>query len=342
MAAPASDSPDPTRDGNPSVVLTTPDGGRMQIFCAMPMVEGIAWEEFCMDLINYSTDTIEGTYGAVVPPRAIHPDVRRTLELLFPGKRMAIKIAIGTLTQHRIRDWAATGDLNARASTITKRYLRTHFLGTHVKYLMAVELRRWCDHTFYDMFIFATPPSVEGGQLVQAMAHIGEAVSAILADDVLGRHTFDLEPQNCMFDIDPKTRKASGYVSDLFAAEDRATTIAMGLGRARHNYKYLAPETVHAEYDRGAANVFAMALILNVALSRKQAYPGMAERDVTMGVRQGLRPALFRDVPSKVGGLSSEQERLLVKLLQDSWTSDPATRPTPRQFSERLVAVLRA
>jgi len=333
---------DQIRGGGARHVLTSADGSLLQIFCPSAIGFSIErWEELCVELIS-STNQIEGTYGAMVPPNAIHMSAQSTLKRLFRRQKVAAKVALDALTSDRIGSWARMGALIDRAARTTPHYLPTLALLTNEGYQVAVEFRPWCDGDLYDETITnPSPPEVGGVQIVQVMRDISSAVSALRADEVLGRYNFDLKPQNCLFNINPETGEAQGFLSDAFAEEERVTAVTMG--RVEPIYKYTAPEMGSGEpYDLGATDVFAQAVILNAALSCQQAYPGMRAESVPTEVRRGVRPALFRDVPSKVGGLSPEQEGMLVQLLEVSWHADPALRPTPGQFCEALGSILSA
>lgn len=81
-------------------------------------------------------------------------------------------------------------------------------------------------------------------------------------------------------------------------------------------YRWMAPEVInHQPYDQ-KADIFSFAIVLWELLTAKIPYENMTPLQAALGVRQGLRPEIPKDIHPR-----------LCDLMQRCWDMVPSNRP---------------
>jgi tRNA A-37 threonylcarbamoyl transferase component Bud32 len=149
-------------------------------------------------------------------------------------------------------------------------------------------------------------------------AQVAEGLAAVHAAGIVHR---DVKPANVLLE-DNGTAKLADFGIALLRDSARVTGTGLVVGTAA----YLAPEQVTAQEVTGAADVYALGLLLLEALTGRQAFPGSAMESATARLTRGpeIDPAL------PVAWRS---------LLHTMTAQDPVERPTAAEAAERLRAL---
>ncbi|QJY50538.1 serine/threonine protein kinase [Pseudonocardia broussonetiae] len=138
-------------------------------------------------------------------------------------------------------------------------------------------------------------------------ARVAAALAAVHAAGIVHR---DVKPANVLLDPDGTPRLTDFGISRALDATSVTQSGAV-LGTAA----YLAPEQVRGHEVTGAADVYALGLVLLEALTGRREYPGGSIESAT--ARLHRPPVVPRDLPRALG-----------RALRSMTATDPARRPT--------------
>ncbi|XP_004141017.2 serine/threonine-protein kinase STY8 isoform X1 [Cucumis sativus] len=94
-------------------------------------------------------------------------------------------------------------------------------------------------------------------------------------------------------------------------------------------YRWMAPEVInHLPYDQ-KADIFSFAIVLWELVTAKVPYDSMTPLQAALGVRQGLRPDLPKNVHPK-----------LLDMMQRCWDAEPVNRPPFTEIKVELKSLL--
>jgi tRNA A-37 threonylcarbamoyl transferase component Bud32 len=149
-------------------------------------------------------------------------------------------------------------------------------------------------------------------------AQVAEGLAAVHAAGIVHR---DVKPANVLLE-DNGTAKLADFGIALLRDSARVTGTGLVMGTAA----YLAPEQVTAQEVTGAADVYALGLLLLEALTGRQTFPGSAMESATARLVRG--PEIDPSLPVAWR-----------TLLHTMTAQDPTERPTAVEAAERLRAL---
>jgi hypothetical protein len=138
-------------------------------------------------------------------------------------------------------------------------------------------------------------------------ARMAAALAAVHAAGIVHR---DVKPANVLMDMDGTPRLTDFGIARVLDATGLTRTGTV-LGTAG----FLAPEQVRGNEVTGAADVYALGLVLLEAVTGRREYPGTAVESAT--ARLHRPPVVPRDLPAP-----------LARAIRAMTTTDPARRPT--------------
>lgn len=151
-------------------------------------------------------------------------------------------------------------------------------------------------------------------------AQVAEALAYVHGRGVIHR---DVKPGNVLIGPGQRVKLADFGIARLVAQAARHTRTGHAIGTAA----YLSPEQVRGEEVSGAADVYALGLVLLEAITGRREYPGAAAEAALARLHRDP------DVPSDLPGEWTRLLRAMVAL-------DPAQRPPATDVAETLRAGL--
>jgi serine/threonine protein kinase len=148
-------------------------------------------------------------------------------------------------------------------------------------------------------------------------ARVAAALAAVHAAGIVHR---DVKPANVLLEPDGTPR-----LTDFGIARALDATAVTRTGAVLGTAGFLAPEQVRGHEVTGAADVYALGLVLLEAVTGRREYPGPAVESAT--ARLYRSPVVPRDLPAP-----------LARALRSMTTADPARRPTAAAAAVLLAA----
>ncbi|XP_022141400.1 serine/threonine-protein kinase STY8-like [Momordica charantia] len=143
-------------------------------------------------------------------------------------------------------------------------------------------------------------------QLLKFAIDVCEGMEYLHLNNIIHR---DLKTANLLMNTQHVVKVADFGVA-RFQSQEGVMTAETG------TYRWMAPEVInHLPYDQ-KADIFSFAIVLWELVTAKVPYDSMTPLQAALGVRQGLRPDLPKNMHPK-----------LLDLMQRCWDADPLTRP---------------
>ena len=162
--------------------------------------------------------------------------------------------------------------------------------------------------------------ALEPGRARRIGSGLARALAAVHAGGVVHR---DVKPANVLLGADGDRARLTDFgVARLLEGGAEVTRTNQTVGTA----PYIAPEQLRGERVTGAADVFALGLVLLECLTGQRAYPGSGTE--AMLARLHHAPAVPTDLPGPLATLLVEMTDL-----------DPSRRPSAAEVAERLDGV---